>query len=323
MAMGGNFTGSPFSEIWNGTSWSLRSFSIPFHSRYPSSLGFDDVSCSSPAGCIAVGEYSTSGGPDRPLAYRWDGLAWRFLAVPQRRQSDSVYLDGVSCLATGCMAVGFEWGGSVNGPLAEWWDGSTWTIESSIDTSDVLGFMGVSCTSKSFCIAAAWNLGPRLDRWDGHVWSSVPPVVPAGVKIGGFVSASCSAPTSCIAVANAQVGTNETFPIADRWDGATWSAEVLPHHAGDQFMDIEGVSCSDSNDCVAVGLVYVGNAYRMLIERWNGVTWTMETAPEVRDAALKASADLRGVSCAQGSCTAVGSAAVGYQSRTLALRSAP
>ena len=71
-------------------------------------------------------------------------------------------------------------------------------------------------------------------------------------------------------------------------------------------LSFEGVACADPQDCWAVGYYYAGTPYLnpddadSIIERWDGASWTVLSAPT--------GTELSGVTCASvSSCWAVGS----------------
>jgi hypothetical protein len=122
-------------ESWNGVSWRA----LPTPDTGPGS-GLNGVSCTSVNACTAVGT-SVSG----IMAEVWDGTAWTVDAMPLPVAKSVGFLSAVSCpTSTSCTAVGEYETGSGFHPLAEGWDGTAWTIES---TPAMLGtfLAGLSC----------------------------------------------------------------------------------------------------------------------------------------------------------------------------------
>ena len=75
-------------------------------------------------------------------------------------------LSGVSCTSgSACIAVGSF--GPGYGPLAERWNGSSWSLQRPPDPADDYGFDGVSCASSRHCIAVGGGDEPLAERWDG------------------------------------------------------------------------------------------------------------------------------------------------------------
>ena len=70
---------------------------------------------------------------------------------------------------------------------------------------------------------------------------------------------------------------------------------------------MNAVSCSSASACMAVGDYWHGSTvHHPLVERWNGVKWTLEQIP--RPARAGQQLEMNGVSCSSASsCTAVGS----------------
>jgi len=154
----------PTAERWNGTAWSLSSAPNPSGATLATLEG---LSCASAEACMAVGHYHESGGKDKSLAERWNGSAWSVITTPAPSESVGGYdLYGVSCLSpSSCFAVGRnitkekEIGGikvpSEERTLAETWNGTEWTVQSTPNPGTNLGsaFTAVACTSSIACNA--------------------------------------------------------------------------------------------------------------------------------------------------------------------------
>jgi eukaryotic-like serine/threonine-protein kinase len=113
--------GVVLAERWNGTNWAITP--APDPARGP--WAFAGVSCTSPSSCTAVG------GPFDVLAEQWNGTSWAVTSAPRPVFDSYPSLSSVSCTSpTACIAVGQSnnGAGSIAVPLAESWDGTTWTI---------------------------------------------------------------------------------------------------------------------------------------------------------------------------------------------------
>jgi hypothetical protein len=98
-------------------------------------------------------------------------------------------------------------------------------------------------------------------------------------------------------------------PMAEEWNGTDWALAPapLPHDGRDAAL--QSVSCAEPTSCVAAGSMdnHSGLPTKTLIERWNGLRWSIEPSPNPPGAIVSA---LWGISCpARGSCTAVGDSA--------------
>jgi hypothetical protein len=114
---------------------------------------------------------------------------------------------------------------------------------------------------------------------------------------------SCVSASFCTAV-GAYAPPNRYLPLAESWNGTTWSIVPSPHKG--TFSPFNGVSCVSASACTAVGVyaTKLGGS-RTLIESWDGTQWSVVPSP---NKTVGANADiLAGVSCVSGgACIAVG-----------------
>jgi hypothetical protein len=290
-------------ESWNGISWSIT--------PSPNSASIDEleaVSCVSPTFCVAVGE--TLGGPVQTLIERWNGTAWSITPSPNEGgpagNSDD-YLFGVSCVsASSCKAVGsyFDYYTNADGTLVESWNGSTWSITRSPNTSHGDVLQAVSCVSASSCKAAGRYRNGTADRtliesWNGTSWS-ITPSPNGGTGNSDLYGVSCVSASSCKAVGGAQL-TSTSFgrTLIESWNGTAWSVVPSPNQGTSSNNSLSGVSCVSASFCTAVGNSPVGT----LIESWNGTSWSITPSPNP----ATPYASLSGVSCVAPSfCEAAG-----------------
>jgi hypothetical protein len=263
------------------------------------------VSCVSASSCVAVGTSSPNLGVT--LAETWNGSTWKIVPSPDKGTVGSA-LTGVSCVsATDCQAVGYFYTGPTDSPttnpLAESWNGKTWSIASTPTTAaDVV--QAVSCVSASSCTAVGGNPeGTVTESWNGSKWAVVPsPDTGTGDTLQGV---SCPAAGSCVAVGHYVTGTGINATLVESWNGSTWSIVSSPN-SGVAGSTLSGVSCISAKSCTAVGSN--ANGQTTLIESWNGSTWSVVSSPNQDDNASQ----LAAVSCVSASsCSAVGT----YQSQ--------
>lgn len=170
---------------------------------------------------------------------------------------------------------------------------------------------GVSCSGASACMAvgaynADGNVGTLTEWWDGRSWSVIPSPDPAGAQSSSFNAVSCAGATRCVAVGSFTDGNYSNWPLAESWDGSSWTIVSVPTPAGGSFAGLSGVSCTSSALCVAVGS-YTNrlSAAVPLTEFWNGTAWSVHRSPHP---AGTTSSSLSAVSCADASaCMATGS----------------
>jgi hypothetical protein len=159
VGLGGSTGSSGYAEHWNGSSWTAETFVLQGSYTWPMS-----VSCASASSCLATGVYySTNATYEYALAEYWNGSSWT--ADNGSSPNDQAFLAGVSCVsAANCTAVGLYNGNEsdtgVNYSLAESWNGSGWTVESTPNPSgeEADNLLSVSCPSATDCTATgAWS----------------------------------------------------------------------------------------------------------------------------------------------------------------------
>ena len=149
-----------FSERWNGTSWSI--VSVPKPSGFVEGQ-LEGVSCASASACMAVGwfrESVSTAVPRKSLSVSWNGSAWSTVATPTPTGAENgVTLSGISCTAANaCTAVGRTGGVlpsfvKTESTLAEVWNGSAWSVQTTVNPLTYSRLSGVSCTASSACTA--------------------------------------------------------------------------------------------------------------------------------------------------------------------------
>jgi hypothetical protein len=189
------------------------------------------------------------------------------------------------------------------------WNGTAWSIRMpAAGQGDNSGLAGVSCTSASNCIAVGFggntSGGPLAERWNGTTWSTQPVPLPAGALGGGLEGVSCASASACTAAGLWQDSPFGELPLAERWDGTSWSLQKPPAPAGGQAVLLAGVSCPSATSCTAVGSYQASGVALTLAEAWDGSSWSIQ--PTANPAGADES-NLSGVACrSAGACTAVG-----------------
>ena len=291
-------------------------------------LGTDCVNAWS---CWAVGgSFDDSGnGNPQTLVEHWDGTSWAIGsgAVPVRHHClDPLvgHLREHLGLLGGRRSGGRRSTGPT--PLAEHWDGGSWSV---VPTPIASGFLfSLTCVSSSNC----WGAGTTVDssgggnnplngfmiHWDGTTWTQVP-TAPSGQTYDQFNSVTCASSSDCWTVGfagptqsqsgflpNVEPYVPGASALAEHWDGSTWSVAASPSGApGSSGTYLDSVTCTDPSQCWAVGasLDALGDPSTSLTERWDGAQWsTVASADSATGSDL-----LTGVTCLDASsCWAVG-----------------
>src|SRR5215471_10280878 len=170
------------------------------------------------------------------------------------------------------------------------------------------GLAAVTCSAAGACTAVGqFQRGARVltlaERWNGTAWSIQRTANRPATLAGQLLGVSCPTATVCTAVGSYQKDLEQSFVLAERWNGATWSLQRIPSPPGSSISSLTAVSCSAVNACTAVGTFTSHGEDLPLAERWNGSTWSIQPVPTP----TSEGGDLAGVSCtAVHACTAVG-----------------
>ncbi len=285
-------SGGPLAERWNGTTWQTIGVKLPAGATGGVLLG---VSCVSATHCVAVGFYDKGSGNQFALADTWNGKAWT-PAQPPAPGGVNTALGGVSCKsAASCVAVGSYTVNTASGPgapLAEIWNGKTWTQTRPPGPASGNVFTGlnaVSCVSPVHCVAAGASITNTasvalIESWNGRSWTRMKPAAaPGGLTDLTLDGVSCASASSCAAVGFA-ASAKGLGSLAEIWNGKSWRLTTVPWTKGTANPALSGVSCVTANRCVAVGtidsnLTGVGNTGRAAAATWSGKAWTVTGVP--------------------------------------------
>jgi hypothetical protein len=170
-----------------------------------------------------------------------------------------------------------------------------------------------ACVGEAECYAvgsytdASGTVLPLAGERTGGSWSVLSAPAPAGAKSGVLEGIACGSASDCVAAGSYVTSGGATMPLAERWNGTSWSIQSTPAPAGATAAQLKDVSCSSTSACTAVGY-YTSSAGASLplAERWNGSAWSLQT---VAAPGGFPNGFLLGVSCSGGSeCWAVGEA---------------
>jgi len=219
---------------WNGSSWTMAA--IPASGQSADQLS--SVNCINATDCWAVGTasanpfesdvlpsllYKSQGA--EPWMLHWDGSTWSGSTQADPQSPTGAALTGVTCVAsTDCWAVGstMNAAGHFSEPLAEQWDGATWSVTPTTTTNNG-ALANVTCLSASACWAVGAFSVPAgqgqqngsnpqslIERWDGSAWSvdGGPDVTAVSVLYG----VACSRGAQCFATGFSATDPNNFTP---------------------------------------------------------------------------------------------------------------
>jgi hypothetical protein len=297
-AVGETAAQSSQAERWNGTVWAGQ--------RTPRSGQLMGVSCPSAAACTAVGF------PSAALA--WNGHRWARQHIPV--PSGNSALAAVSCSTpVACTAVGYYYTHDDMQQLI-WvaaWNGTTWARQPVPSPASTAQFRsealeGVSCVSAGACVAVGYyakavnSYLPLIEAWNGTRWAIQPAATSGTATFTGLYGVTCRSAGACTAVGTISTGVGNDSPLAEHWDGTTWTVQPTPSPAGGILYS---VSCASAAACIAVGEhTTSAGKFVALADRWNGTAWAVQRVAKPSGGTPVFGA----VSCtAATACTAVGS----------------
>jgi hypothetical protein len=253
------------------------------------------------------------------------GTGWSVFASPN--PSGGGLLTSVTCAsASNCWAVGYNNptpGGGIHQTVIEHWNGTSWTIVNSPNSSvnQYNELHGVTCVSASDCWAVGFyyngSYQTLIEHWNGTSWTIVNSPNTSATQSNQLHSVTCISASDCWAAGDYVVtdilGDQFFQTLVEHWNGTSWTIVSSPNTitvaghplAGNRFFS---VTCASTSECWAVGYSDNGNAFvgeplQTLIEHWNGTSWTIVTSPNNGTATNL----LNGVTCVSASqCLGVG-----------------
>ena len=290
----GSTTGSALGtlvEHWNGTSWA------PQASPDPTAAGdvfpqLNAVTCTSVSQCTTVGTDFTLSNTAVTVVESWSGKAWTVVSSPNLTGATTNSLTGLSCISTSfCMAVGDA---TTTSPdvvsLAEQWNGSKWSIDTTPDPSGYLQtwLTSVACPTTKSCVAVGYAQDPGADvpiveQWNGSTWSLRVTPIPSGSADNELSGVACPTASSCIAVGRTYASESAPAePMAEKWNGTTWSVVTTPDPTDVIGAFLSSVSCPTSTTCEAAGESYTDNSgdTETLVEQLSAGSWALVPSPD-------------------------------------------
>ena len=275
----------PLIEHYTGTSWKV----VP--SPSPAGYPFAELSsvlALSTTNVWAVGEYHTANDLAHiyPLAEHYDGSTWSIVSAPlvQPRGGFGA-ITGTS--ATDLWAVGStgskpRTGATVNNPLAEHYDGTSWSVVPT-PALTLAGLNAVTAIAPNnvWAVGYAPATGVVL-HYDGTAWSQV--AAPAPVTGSNWQFSSVTAtPTGQVWAAGYYTGTDgiSEHSFVEHFNGSTWSVTQLPaKSSGNIITGISGITAISDTDIWVVGNTGTGNQqFNTLTEHFNGTNWQVVASP--------------------------------------------
>jgi hypothetical protein len=242
-------------EHFDGTRWA----SMPHPQPGPTYDAFQAVSADSADDAWAVGSLETHNGDERTLAEHWNGRTWAVTPSPSVPGAITNELRGVAVASPhNAWVVGHAVLGGVNEGLVEHWDGSSWTLLTSIEGQD---FTSVEIVSPHLVYLSGAN---GIWRWRDGTFDEIY----TGDRHHLIYDISVLSPDDIWAAGSVTTYVSQR-PALYHWDGTSWSILQTPvlHRHAERFVSLS--VASDTNIWAAGGIY----DQQGIVEHWNGSHW--------------------------------------------------
>ncbi len=198
------------------------------------------------------------------------------------------FLEGVSAAnASNVWAVGYYSAAAADQTLIEYWNGSTWAIQPSLDPGGPRRdsrLSGVAAVSPSLAWAvgnyrSATRSNTLIVRWDGSAWHHVLSPDVKGSTSSGFNAVTAFSATSAWAVGEYWNG-HWWRTLIEHWNGTSWKIQPSPN-LGIRSDFLFGVAAVSASSAWAAGYYFTGTDEQTLIEHWNGKAWKIQRSPDL------------------------------------------
>jgi hypothetical protein len=120
------------------------------------------------------------------------------------------------------------------------------------------------------------SFGSLIEQWQGTGWS----VVGTGAPNAQLDAVATFGTSHAVAVGNIyENNATVDHALISQWNGTTWSRTVLPLPVKAVSASLDLVSGSSASDIWAAGEYMIGKAQHVLLEHYNGSTWTKVSLP--------------------------------------------
>jgi hypothetical protein len=234
------------------------------------------VACPSATACVAVGEYSDSGG-EQGLLLTGSGTTWTPTQAPKPGNANNVnpgvVLSSVACPSTStCVAGGSysDFPQATSAGLLLTRTGTTWVaaqapVPVGAPANSNVSVLSVACPSTATCVASGYyddSAGGQLGlllAGSGTTWAPAEAPLPPDARANPEVaigSVACASTTTCIVVGSYADSSGQARGLLLNGSGTTWAAAEAPKPASPGPADgvsLNSVACTSTTACVAVG----------------------------------------------------------------------
>ncbi len=247
-------------EHWDGSAWQI----VPSAAGYLYGVA-----------AVAGNDVWAVGVGNGTLTEHWDGTSWMVVPSPSPGVRDNTLRGVVALAADNVWAVGGTTDANgTSSPLAEHWDGASWTVVPSPSPSGDLYSVSAVAPQDIWAVGFGNNTSGQqsfIEHWDGAAWAIAPNPNPSPFN---------NTLRGVVAVAGNEVwavGSTYINTLTEHWNGTSWS--VIPSPNVDSGSILYATAATAANDVWAVG--YGAGRHQTLTEHWDGTSWTIFPSPNV------------------------------------------
>jgi hypothetical protein len=172
--------------------------------------------------------------------------------------------------------------GGTGGPLAEHWNGTSWSVVPTPGGGTLLGVAAVA-TDDVWAVGEPSSFkGITIQHWDGTAWSRVDAPLPRGGGSAALWDVAAASANDVWAVGQFRKGAGPYRTLVEHWNGTKWTVVPSPNAGKTVPSRLLGVSVGSPADVWAVGSrsSESDGSLRPLIEHWDGASWTLVPSPD-------------------------------------------
>jgi len=273
-------------QHWDGARWRI----IPSPSVPKAYNHLTGVSGTSSDDVWAVG-YTID---DRNAAWRtlllhWNGAQWSIVRSAKLGTTFSAFTRVIALAPDNVWVAGYNGTDIIFHTLAEHWDGTSWKVVPTPAPGVYDALYGISGTGADDLWAVGFyktenEIYESLTlHWDGVTWAKIESPNTTAYNWFNGVVATGSNDVWAIGYEYEDGGNAISHPLTQHWNGTEWSVAATPQVPDGHYTNLADAASLSSSDVVAVGTRTDENDnYDPLIEEWNGTSWTLASAPELR-----------------------------------------
>ena len=238
----------------------------------------------------AVGQSAEIGVHDsfRGLTEHWNGTAWSIVADAGPPSTSLVSVAGVATNDVWAVGSYYDSTQQATYSVIEHWNGNAWSVVTNpaLANSDLSAVAAISSTD-------VWTVGDAVQgnayvtltmHWNGTAWSLVPS--PSVSSASSYLLGVTTISTSDVWAVGQSSKKVKIQSFFEHWDGTQWTIVASPtkiiNRPPPQVIDYQLVSIAAASSQMvwSVGVVnnYIQNTQKVLVERWDGTQWTIDSS---------------------------------------------